>query len=104
MPTPSCRGCGQPLTPELNSDAHIFPNALGGRLAPGDLICRECNSLLDRLADNPLIKAFGPWPTLIDVPRQRGSNPAVEVETTGGRRVRVEADGSRTLAKVVYLY
>jgi hypothetical protein len=58
--------------------------------------------LLDRLADNPLIKAFGPWPTLIDVPRQRGSNPAVEVETTGGQRIRVEPDGSRSLAEVVY--
>src|ERR1019366_1813839 len=100
MPMQSCRGCGQPLTPALNSDAHIFPNALGGRLAPGGLICRVCNTLLDRLAPNPLITSFGPWPTLIDIPRQRGSHPAVEIETTSGERVRVEADGSRTLAKV----
>jgi hypothetical protein len=107
MPEPltpgTCRGCGKHLlTPEWDSDAHIFPNALGGRLAPGGLICRECNTLLNDLADNPLIRAFGPWPTLVDVPRQKGKNPAVVVETTGGQRVRIEADGSRTLAKVVY--
>jgi len=24
---PSCRGCGKVLTPELDSEAHIFPNA-----------------------------------------------------------------------------
>jgi HNH endonuclease len=57
-----CSGCGlHRLTPEWNSVAHIFPNALGGRLAPGGLICRECNTLLNVLADNPLIQAFGPW-------------------------------------------
>jgi hypothetical protein len=107
MPEPPtvrmCSGCGKhPLTPEWNSDAHIFPNALGGRLAPSGLICRECNTLLNELADNPLIRAFGPWPTLLDIPRQNGKHPPVVVETSGGQRVRVEPDGSRSLAEVVY--
>jgi hypothetical protein len=107
MPEPPtarmCSGCSKhALTPEWNSDAHIFPNALGGRLAPGGLICRECNTVLNDLADNPLIRAFGPWPTLLDIPRQNGKHPAVIVETTGGQRVRVEPDGSRSLAEVAY--
>jgi hypothetical protein len=100
---PICSGCGRHrLTPEWNSDAHIFPNALGGRLAPSGLICRECNGRLNDLADNPLIKAFGPWPTLIDVPRQNGKHPAVIVPTTSGQRIRVEPDGTSSLAEVVY--
>jgi hypothetical protein len=102
MTAPKCNGCGVDLTSETDSEAHIFPNALGGRLAPKGLICRECNTLLDRLADNPLIKAFGPWPTLIDVPRHRGSNPPVDIETTGGQRIRVEANGTRTRSDLVY--
>src|ERR1700724_754398 len=84
LTAPMCSGCGQrPLTPDWDSEAHIFPNALGGRLAPRGLICRECNTLLNDLADNPLIRAFGPWPTLVDVPRQNGKNPPAVVETTG---------------------
>lgn len=100
---PMCNGCGlHPLTKEFDSEAHIIPNALGGRLAPKGLICRECNTLLDQIADNPLIRAFGPWPTLIDVPRHRDSNPPVQIDTTDGQRIRVEADGSRTRSDLVY--
>jgi hypothetical protein len=98
----TCNGCGVDLTPENESDAHIIPNALGGRLAPRGLICRDCNTLLDRLADNPLIVSFGSWPTLIDVPRDRGKNPPVEINTADGQRIRLEADGTRSLIEVIY--
>jgi hypothetical protein len=73
-----------------------------GRLAPSGLICRECNTLLNDLADNPLVKAFGAWPTLVNLPRQNGKHPPATVETTGGQRIRVEADGTRSLDAVVY--
>jgi HNH endonuclease len=103
LTAPMCSGCGKHgLTPEWDSDAHIFPNALGGRLAPSGLICRECNTLLNDLADNPLVKAFGAWPTLVNLPRQNGKHPPATVETTGGQRIRVEADGTRSLDAVVY--
>lgn len=64
-----CIGCGDPLTKANKSDAHIIPNALGGRLAPDDLICQVCNGVLDRAVDNALVKAFGGVQTLIDLPR-----------------------------------
>lgn len=90
MQVPICRGCGLvELTAEFDSDAHIIPNALGGRLAPSGLICRECNSLLDPVADNPLIRAFGPWPTLLDIPRHRGQHPPVQIETSNGQTITV---------------
>jgi hypothetical protein len=34
--------------------------------------------------------------------RQNGKNPPATVETTGGQRIRVEADGTRSLVEVVY--
>jgi HNH endonuclease len=55
----NCRGCGVPLTDTNDSEAHIIPNALGGRLKPKCIICRECNTQLDRIADNALVQAFG---------------------------------------------
>jgi hypothetical protein len=98
----NCRGCGQPLTSENDSEAHVFPNALGGRLKPRRILCRTCNIRLDRLADNPLVKAFGDWPTLLNFPRDHGEHPPRLIETREGRRVRLEADGSLELAEVIY--
>ncbi|WP_429032535.1 HNH endonuclease [Bradyrhizobium sp. I1.14.4] len=98
----TCKGCGAVLVKDNDSEAHIIPNALGGRLKPKGIICRDCNTKLDKLTDNALIKAFGDWPTLLDIPRDRGSNPPKLIETRNGRRVRLEADGSMTSAEVKY--
>lgn len=100
---PLCSACGiVALTPEFDSEAHIIPNALGGRLSPKGLICRACNSLLDRLADNALIKAFGPWPTLLNIPRDRGDHPAVVLDDADGKRISVDANGAATRAQITY--
>lgn len=98
---PKCRGCGNPIDASNDSEAHIIPKALGGRLAPKKIICRTCNTELDRLADHALIKAFGDWPTLLNIPRQ-GENPPKILDTRDGHRVRLTADGSMTKIDVQY--
>lgn len=100
--TRKCRGCGTPLTKENDSEAHIIPNALGGRLKPKGIICKGCNTKLDGLADNALVKAFGDWPTLLDIPRDRGENPPKAIDTKKGRVVRLEPDGTMTATEVKY--
>lgn len=97
-----CRGCGVTLTGSNDSEAHIIPNALGGRLKPKGIICRECNTKLDGVADNALVQAFGSWPTLLNVPRDRGDHPDKDVTTQSGRRVRLSAEGSITRVDPVY--
>jgi hypothetical protein len=97
----NCKGCGVELTPENDSDAHLIPKALGGRLAPRGILCRKCNTELNDAADHALIEAFGAWPTLLDIPRE-GSNQPKTVDTREGRRVRVQADGKLTRTDVVY--
>lgn len=97
-----CRGCGEFLTEENDSEAHVIPNALGGRLKPKGIICRECNTKLDTIADHALVTAFGDWPTLLDIPRDRGSNPPKLIETRNGRRVRLEPDGTMTAVDVLF--
>lgn len=96
-----CKGCGVPITPENDSDAHMIPRALGGRLAPRGIICRDCNGKLNDAADFELIDAFAAWPTLLDIPRQ-GSNPSKTVETKKGYRARLDADGKLMRTDVVY--
>ena len=102
MQIKNCRGCGLALTSETDSEAHVIPNALGGRLKPRGILCRTCNGQLDRLADNPLVEAFGDWPTLLNFPRDRGEHPPKLIETREGRRVRLEADGSLRRTDVLY--
>lgn len=102
MTTKNCRGCGAVLTTANDSEAHIIPKALGGRLKPKGIICRTCNTALDKLADNALIKAFGDWPTLLDIPREGGDNPTKIIDTTNNRRVRVQPDGTLTAMNVKY--
>jgi hypothetical protein len=100
--TKLCRGCGEPLTSETDSDAHVIPQALGGRLAPRGIICRTCNGILNDAADLALVEAFGAWPTLFDIPRQDGKNPPKKIETRKGYQVRLEASGKMTRTDVVY--
>jgi len=97
-----CFGCGTKLTRQNDSEAHVIPNALGGRLAPRGLICRQCNTWFGQLADDDLVKAFGAWPTLLDIPRHRGKNPPQVVDTRAGYKVRIEADGSMTPVDPLY--
>jgi HNH endonuclease len=99
--TKFCRGCGAPLTAENTSDAHVIPQALGGRLVVKDALCDTCNGVLNDLADLPLIEALGAWPTLFDVSRQNRDNPAKTVTTRKGYQVSVEADGTITRIDVV---
>lgn len=99
---PKCQLCHSDLTPSNDSEAHIIPNALGGRLKPKGIICQTCNTMLDELADYSLIKAFGDWPTLLDIPRDRGKNPSKRLETRNGKLVRLEPDGTMTRVDVLY--
>ena len=99
---PQCRGCGLNLDAERDSEAHIIPKALGGRLKPKGIICKSCNTKLNDLADNALIEAFADWPTVLDIPREGGGNPPKLIETKNGRRVRMQADGSMIAVDVIY--
>lgn len=97
-----CFGCGTQINENNNSAAHIIPNALGGRLKPKNILCRECNTTLDNLADNALIRAFGVWPTLLDLPRDHGKNPSKTVKTKAGFSVIVGPSAPSRLAGVIY--
>ena len=97
----TCKGCDVVFTPENDSNAYMIPKALGGRLAPRGILCRTYNTELNDVADLALIKAFGAWPTLLDISRE-GANPPKTVETREGHRVRIQGDGKLTRTDVVF--
>jgi hypothetical protein len=73
-----------PLTPGVDSRAHIIPSALGGRLKPRGILAAEANTLLNEKFDLPLTQAFQPLMTLLGASRDRGDNRPVRMDDESG--------------------
>jgi len=97
-----CRLCETGLNTDNDSAAHIIPSALGGRLKPKGILCQKCNALLGDLADDRLVKAFGAWPSILAVERDRSSHPAHILNTRAGEKVRLNPDGTLQSMDVKY--
>lgn len=64
------------LTQENDSKAHIIPSALGGRLKPMGILCKDANTELGDKFDNALIQAYHPFMVLVDGTRDRSGDLA----------------------------
>lgn len=93
---------GEVLDTAGGSEAHIIPNALGGRLAPKWLLTREANNLLNERVDLPFVQALSPLASLLNVKRQRGSNPPAVLVRKSGERVMRSPDGKLTVLAPTY--
>lgn len=80
-----CLVCEQPLSAENESDEHVIPNALGGRLRTRLATCQICNSKMGNSIDACLTSSLAPLAAVFDVPRDRGEHPALKVEDTDSR-------------------
>jgi len=72
---PKCIVTGADLHDENDSDAHVIPSALGGRLKPQRILSRAGNGIMDRKFDNIFVQAFQPFMTLVGGSRDRGGTP-----------------------------
>lgn len=88
-----CSLCNELLSDSNNSDEHIIPNAIGGRMTVRGFICRSCNNISGRNWDQALAEQFSDFSVLIGVKRQRGSVPPIKFETKEGRSVALNVDG-----------
>jgi hypothetical protein len=75
----------EPITSENNSKAHVIPSALGGRLRPSNILCKDGNGLLGETVDLPLIQAFQSLMTLLNGSRDRRENQSVRMMDASGR-------------------
>jgi hypothetical protein len=95
-----CILTGVEITESANNDseAHIIPSALGGRLKPKGILSDDGNNILWRKVDNQLIQALQPYMTLLDGSRDRGGSPAlVPAKGKDGKRYMMGANEIRTL-------
>ena len=91
------RGCA--LTADNDTVEHIILNAIGGRKKVRGFICRTCNSDSGSEWDDELAEQLNPLSIHLGIKRQRGNVPAQTFPTASGQSVRVNADGTMTLAK-----
>ena len=84
------------LTAENDSDAHVIPNAIGGRLKPTGVLSRIANSEIGDHIEAPFLKNYQQIIALIGGKRQRGDHPSYRVEAPDGRVYLIRPDGSLT--------
>jgi hypothetical protein len=83
-----CILCKDPLTPSNGTDEHVIPNALGASLVTRLATCFRCNSKAGDTIDAQLVKALRPLATQLNVARDRGRHPDVEMrDVESGRRL-----------------
>lgn len=90
----TCYLCDSPLVGNAVAEEHVIPNGLGGRLKSRSLLCKDCNNECGKTIDAELVDQLRPVLNALNVARQRGDTPAVEVTLTTGERMIREADGN----------
>jgi len=78
-----------PLTAANDSEAHIIPSALGGRLKPRGILSDAANGELNDKFDLPLVSALAPFMALLGGSRDRGENQPIEMTDRAGNKYRV---------------
>lgn len=99
VPGSGCAVCGEPITAESDSEEHVIPEAIGGRLKVKGFICRRCNSNTGHTWDAELASQLRPLSLMFGVERQRGSTPGLAITTTAGEDLVITAEGPLIPAK-----
>ena len=97
-----CALCNTPIRNENGSKEHVIPNAIGGRKTVYNFICKDCNSATGAKWDHELVTQLKPPCTLLNIRRQRGENQPVLVETVGGDKIFIYADGRMSMHGTVF--
>lgn len=102
MKSNECALCDTTITEANNTKEHVIPNAIGGRKKITGFICNSCNSKSGDDWDSELAKQLNPLSLFFGISRERGDAPPQLFETTGGDRLRLNAEGSMDIEKPEY--
>ena len=97
-----CALCETPLDDSNDSREHVIPNAIGGRKAIRNFVCRQCNNTTGANWDNELAAQLQPLCTMLNIQRGRGRNQPVTIETVNDEKFLLNPDGSMTIPKTTF--
>ncbi|GGF66936.1 hypothetical protein GCM10011332_21280 [Terasakiella brassicae] len=94
-----CCLCGDKITKKNDTNEHIIPNAVGGRLKVRGFICDPCNNSTGHTWDTALAKQMEQMCLLFNIKRERGSVQSLNIPTDNGEHIRFNPDGTMGLTK-----
>lgn len=103
MLLPQCALCDVEITNSNDTKEHLIPNAIGGRKKIKGFICNTCNNKSGDDWESELAKQLNPLSLFFGISRERGAPPSQTFETTGGDKLKLNADGSMDIEKPTYI-
>jgi hypothetical protein len=88
-----CVRCDCPIDESNDSEEHVIPNSIGGRLKVRGFICRDCNSRTGETWDATLSQQLNFFCHFFGVKRERGVLPRQPIETTAGEQLLMQPGG-----------
>lgn len=99
-----CYACSVELTSSNESEEHILPNAIGGRLKSKQLLCRKCNNDFGNKHEAEFADQLRFFSGRLPIKRDRGDNQKFRtIDKKTGLPVVIDEQGKVTLAHVVML-
>lgn len=97
-----CVICHVVITDQNDSEEHLIPNSIGGRLVLKGVLCKKCNNVAGDSWDASLSKALQITSLLFNVKRDRGKLQPKKVESVSGKQYYLTAGGGYALGKRVF--
>lgn len=96
-----CYVCETEIQPESRYKEHILLNSLGGKLKSASLLCQKCAPDFDAI-DTALSNQLNPIGLLLDIKRDRGTNPSIKAKIPStGEEIFISAGGKPVPIKPV---
>lgn len=96
-----CYVCETEIQPKDRYKEHILLNSLGGKLKSDSLLCQKCAPCFDAI-DAALSKQFNPIGLLLNIKRDRGTNPSIKATITEtGEEIFIDVGGKPVPIKPV---
>ena len=95
----NCVVCLVKITPTNDSEEHIIPASIGGKLKKRGVLCATCNNSAGDAWDSELAKQLNFFSVGFNVRRDRGTPPAEKVQTESGEDLLLHAGKPMTPAR-----
>ncbi len=96
-----CYICNDNISDYNTYKEHIILNSLGGKLKSESLICKQCAPSLDRI-DAALSRSLNSFGLLLNIPRDRGTNPSIQAtRTDNGEQSSLDSGGKQVFIKPI---
>ena len=94
-----CVICGVEIDKRNDTEEHVIPNSIGGRIKVTGFICSDCNSKSGARWDAELARQLNPLCLFFRVKRERGKPPSQRFTLDDGKEILLHHDGNFSPAK-----